>query len=67
MELPGWLSALARHPIITAVLVFCTLAGGWAGAQFLDADWSLARRALAGAVFGGWVGILLTATKMVGQ
>ena len=31
-------------------------------------DWAaLADRALAGAVFGGWVGILLTATKMVGQ
>jgi hypothetical protein len=61
------LTALARHPVITAIVVVCTLAGCWAGIQFLDADWSLPRRALAGGVFGAWIGMLFTATKMVGQ
>lgn len=63
----SWISALVRHPIITAVVVLCTLAGGWAGVQFLDPDWSILRRALAGGVFGAWIGMLFTATKMVGQ
>lgn len=65
--MPGWFTALARHPVITAVVVVCTLGGAWAGAEFLDADWSLLRRVLGGGVFGAWVGLLLTATKMVGQ
>jgi hypothetical protein len=63
----AWLAALARHPVITGVVVACTLAGGLAGLLVLDADWSVARRVLAGAVGGAWVGLLLTATKMVGQ
>jgi hypothetical protein len=67
MARPGWLAALARHPLITAVLVVCTLAGGAAGVVLLDPDWSLLRRALAGAVGGAWIGLLFTATKMVGQ
>jgi hypothetical protein len=62
-----WLAALARHPVISGVLVACTLAGGLAGLFLLDPDWSVARRVLAGAVGGAWVGLLITATKMVGQ
>jgi len=65
--MPGWLGALARHPIISVVVVICTLAGGCAGVEFLDAEWTMLRRALAGGVFGAWIGMLLTATKMVGQ
>jgi len=38
-----------------------------AGVALLDPDWSLLRRALAGAVGGAWIGLLFTATKMVGQ
>ena len=67
MQGPAWLSALARHPVITGVLATCTLAGGVAGILWLDADWSVARRVLAGAVGGAWVGLLFTATKMIGQ
>jgi hypothetical protein len=67
MARSGWMAALARHPLITAVLATCTLAGAAAGVVFLDPDWSLLRRTLAGAVGGAWVGLLFTATKMVGQ
>jgi exonuclease I len=63
----AWLAPLARHPVISGVLVACTLAGGVAGILWLDADWSVARRLLAGAVGGAWVGLLFTATKMVGR
>lgn len=54
-----------RHPVITGILVACTLAGGVAGAFLLTGDWSLARRIAAGAVAGGGVGFLITATKML--
>ena len=64
---PAWLATLARHPVISAVLAACTLAGAAAGIALLDADWSVARRALAGCVGGAGVGLLLTATKMIGE
>ena len=67
MSRPAWVAALARHPVIAAVVVSCTLAGGAAGAVLLDADWSLLRRVLAGGIGGAWVGLLFTATKMIGQ
>lgn len=67
MVRPDWVAALARHPLITAVVVLCTLVGSVAGAILLDADWSLLRRMLAGGVGGAWVGLLFTATKMIGQ
>jgi hypothetical protein len=56
-----------RHPVITAVLAVCTLGGALAGVWILDPEWSLARRLLAGAVGGAWIGIVISATKMVGQ
>ena len=64
---PELLAAIARHPVISAVLAGCTLAGTVAGVFLLDADWSLLRRAFAGGIGGAWVGLLFTATKMVGQ
>jgi hypothetical protein len=63
----AWLAAIARHPVISAVLAVCTLAGAIGGVIVLDADWSVLRRALAGGIGGAWVGLLFTATKMVGQ
>jgi hypothetical protein len=36
------------------------------GYYLLTGDWSPARRILAGAIAGGGVGLLMTATKLIG-
>jgi hypothetical protein len=61
------LAALRRHPVITALMIGCTLAGAVLGALYLSEDWSLLRRVAAGGVAGGGIGLLLTGTKLVGQ
>jgi len=57
---------LRDHPVITGVLVVCTALGILGGVAFLDPGWSLLRRALGGALVGSGLGILFTATKMIG-
>jgi hypothetical protein len=52
------------HPVITSVMVVCTVAGAVLGACLLTQDWSLARRIAGGAMSGAGVGLLITATKM---
>lgn len=59
-------AALRRHPVITGVMLGCTLLGAVLGVLLLTDDWSLARRLAAGAVGGAGVGFLFTATKMMG-
>jgi hypothetical protein len=59
-------SAFRRHPVITATLVGCTIAGAVLGFYLLTGDWSPARRILAGALAGAGTGLLMTATKMIG-
>ena len=54
-----------RHPVISAVLLSCTLLGALCGAWLLTGEWSLARRLAAGAVAGAGAGFLVTATKML--
>jgi enoyl reductase-like protein len=61
------MDALRRHPVIVSVMVGCTLLGAALGAAYLTDDWSLARRIAAGGVGGLGVGLLMTATKMIGQ
>jgi hypothetical protein len=61
------MDALRRHPVIVAVMVGCTLLGAALGAAYLTDDWSLARRIAAGGIGGLGVGLLMTATKMIGQ
>jgi hypothetical protein len=63
----GLAGALRRHPVITSVMLVCSVAGAVLGALYLTGDWSLARRLAAGAVAGAGVGFLMTATKMMGQ
>ncbi len=60
----GWANRLRRHPVIVAVFVGSTIAGGVLGPFLLSPDWSLLHRALAGAVSGAGVGLLITATKL---
>ena len=45
-------AALRRHPVITGVMLGCTLLGAVLGVLLLTDDWSLARRLAAGAVGG---------------
>lgn len=61
-----WKGALARHPVLTATLVLCTLAGMVAATVYLPTDWSLARRIAAGAMGGAGTALLITATKLIG-
>jgi hypothetical protein len=59
-------SFAASHPVITALLIGCALAGAAAGALLLPDDWSLARRIAAGAVAGAGSALLVTATRLIG-
>jgi hypothetical protein len=59
-------AGLRRHPVITSVLLSCTILGAVCGVWLLTGEWSLARRLLAGAVAGAGTGFLITATKMLG-
>ena len=65
--MPGALRRIAReHPVITAVMLACTVAGAVLGLALLPETWSIARRLAGGAVSGAGVGFLITATKMLG-
>jgi putative effector of murein hydrolase len=55
---------LARHPVITAVFVVCTVLGAVLGLTLLPVEWSVARRLAGGAVAGAGAGLLITVTKM---
>jgi len=62
----GALAAMKAHPIITSVMIGCTLIGACMGFAMLPEEWLLARRIAGGALAGAGVGITLTATKMIG-
>ena len=63
---PGACGTLRRHPVITATLLGCTVAGAVLGFYLLTDDWSIARRLAAGAIAGAGTGLLMTGTKMIG-
>ncbi|MDX1648260.1 MAG: hypothetical protein R3263_00265 [Myxococcota bacterium] len=60
------LGAVRAHPVVTAVMVLCTLTGALLGPELLTEEWSLARSVLAGTLAGARTGLLLPATKMLG-
>jgi hypothetical protein len=62
----GWRGLLQRHPVITGVLVGCTLTGIAVGVLVLPPEWALLRRALGGAIGGAGVGLLITAPRIIG-
>jgi len=62
----GWVRAATAHPVITGVLIACTALGVVLGGLTLSEEWSLVRRILAGAVSGAGVGLLMTASRIVG-
>ena len=58
------LARVRERPIITAVMVACTIAGAWLGHQVLADDFSPLRAVLGGAVAGAGCGLLVTFTKL---
>jgi hypothetical protein len=63
--LSGWLATLDRNRAFTALFAVCIVGGALAGAAYLPEDFSLLRRLLGGAVSGGGIAFLMTATKML--
>jgi len=57
---------IAEHPVITSVLVVCTLVGIALGYFMLGEEWSVARRLVGGAFGGAGVGLLVTTVRMIG-
>jgi hypothetical protein len=57
---------VAQHPILTSVLVACTLVGAALGYFLLGEELSVARRLVGGAFGGAGVGLLVTAVRMIG-
>lgn len=62
----GWKAAIAAHPIIFGVVIACISIGAVLGVFVLASEWSLARRIAAGVVGGAGVGILITASRIIG-
>ena len=64
---PSWLAAIARHPVVSAVMIVCTLAGACVGYAFLiSAAGSPLEAIVGGAVGGAGVRFLITATRLLG-
>jgi hypothetical protein len=57
---------LRAQPIIAGVLLGCTLVGIGLGYELLSTDWPLWRRLLGGGVGGAGVGLVITASRMIG-
>jgi hypothetical protein len=56
---------LNRNRAFTALFAVCIVGGAVAGVHYLPEDYSLLRRLLGGALSGGGIAFLMTATKML--
>ncbi len=61
---PGLMARLLGRPIITAVMIACTLGGAWLSHLLLAEAVSPLRAVLGGAVAGVGCGLLVTFTKL---
>ena len=57
--------ALQRNRAFTALFAICIVAGAVAGVLYLPEEFSWIRRLLGGAISGGGVAFLMTATKLM--
>ncbi len=57
---------MRAHPVITGVMVVCTVVGAVAGALYLPVEWHTARRLAAGVFSGAGCGLIIVATRLVG-
>ena len=62
----AWIARLKRNRAITSIFVACIVAGALLGYFLFTNDMSAVRRVLGGAVSGGGVALLVSATKMFG-
>jgi hypothetical protein len=62
----GRLAALRARPVLTAVMIGCAAAGLVLGVTLLPEGWPLARRVLGGVLGGAGVGLMVTASRMIG-
>jgi len=57
---------LRAHPVLTSVMLGCTLIGVVLGYEVLSPEWATWRRLVGGAVGGAGVGLTITAARMIG-
>jgi|GEM_PF-1688327 len=62
---PGWWGVLRRNRAFTALFAVCIVAGAFAGVLYLPEEFSSIRKLLGGAIAGGGVAFLMTATKLL--
>ncbi len=55
---------LRAHPVITGIIVLCTLGGVSASFYLAPSDWSLWRTIIAGLCAGAFGGLCIVAPKM---
>lgn len=62
----SFLAMARRHPVITWLMIACTVGGALAGWVWLSPEWSDLKRLAAGAVAGAGCGLMVAAPRMVG-
>lgn len=62
---PNRLFAFRRNSAFIALFAICVVAGAVVGVIYLPDDFSFLRRLLGGAIGGGGIAFLMTATKML--
>ena len=60
----GFAALVRRHPVLSALLLLCSVLGAVLGATFLPQEWALARRIAAGAVSGAGCWLLVTFARL---
>ncbi len=60
------MGVLRSYPIITSVIVGCTLLGVVLGLIYLPEGWTIARKIAGGAPSGAGRGLIVTAPRIIG-
>ncbi len=57
---------VGEHPVVTALIVTLAILGAVLGGLYLSPEWSMLRRAAAGALSGAGIGFFIVATRLIG-
>ncbi len=60
------MGVLRSYPIITSVIVGCTLLGMVLGLIYVPEGWTIARKIAGGALSGAGCGLIITAPRIIG-